>query len=139
MSEDERECFGLAQCAHENVKSLRGGVKSWPPSIYRHIPSQRAIGKISWATDVSVAHPTDIVPTSVTPPSATRPHAFKLQRSHANPTDTSFTNDHGVNRIDGRCPESSQSSVSPDRRVCRSADGRCPTSVTNVPEMLMTQ
>jgi hypothetical protein len=138
MSGDERECFGSAQCAHENVKSQRVRAKSRPPSIYRRTPSQRAVGQISWTTDASVAHPTDVVPAFVTPSSATCPRAFKLQRSHVNPTDASFANDHGVSRVIGRCPESSQSSVSPDRRVCRSADGRCPASVANVPEMLMT-
>jgi hypothetical protein len=138
MSWDERGCFGSAQCAHKNVKSPRDGAKSRPPSIYRRTSSQRAIGQISWVTDASVAHPTDAVPASIAPPSATHPRAFKLQWSHANPTNASFENDHGVSRIDGRCPESSQSSVSPDKRVCRSADGRCPASVANVPEMLMT-
>jgi hypothetical protein len=138
MSGDERECFGSAQCAHKNVKSPRDRAKSRPPSIYRRTPSQRVVGQISWATDASVAHPTDVMPASVAPPSATRPRTFKLQRSHANPTDASFANDHGVRRVDERCPESSQSSVSPDRRVCRSTDGRCLTSVVNVPEMLMT-
>jgi hypothetical protein len=138
MSGDERECFGSAQCAHENVKSPRDGAKSQPPSIYRCTPSQRVIGQISWATDASVTHPTDAVPASIAPPSATCPCTFKLQQPHANLTDTSFANDHDVSRVDGRCPESSQSSVSPDRRVCHSADGRCPTSVVNVPEMLMT-
>jgi hypothetical protein len=140
MSWDERECFGLAQYAHKYVKCPRVGVKSRPTCIYiyRHTPSNRAAGKILWATDASIAHPTDVVPASVAPPSATRPRAFKLQRSHANPTNASFANDHGVSRVDGRCPESSQSSVSPDRCVYRSADGRYPASVANVPEMLMT-
>jgi hypothetical protein len=138
MSWDERGCFGSAQCAHKNVKSLRDGAKSQPPSIYRRTPSQRAVGQISWATDAFIAHPTDVVPASVAPPSATRPRAFKLQRSHANPMDASFANDHSVNRVDGCCPESSQSSVSPDRRICCSADGRCSASVVNVPKMLMT-
>jgi hypothetical protein len=138
MSGDERECFGSAQCAHENVKSPRDRAKSRPLSIYRRTPSQRAVGQMSWATDTSVAHPTDVVPASIAPPSATRPCAFKLQWSHANPTDASFANDNGVSHVDGRYPESFQSSVSPDRRVYRSADGRCPVSVANVPEMLMT-
>jgi hypothetical protein len=138
MSWDERECFGLAQYAHKYVKCPRVGARSRPRGIYRRTPSKRAVGQNLWATDASVAHPTDVVPVSIAPPSATRPRAFKLQRSHANLTDASFTNDHGVSRVDGRCPESSQSTVSPDRHVCRSADGHCPTSVVNVPEMLMT-
>jgi hypothetical protein len=65
------------------------------------------LGKISWVTDASVAHPTDVVPVSIAPLSATHPCAFKIQRSHANPTDASFANDHGVSRADGRCPKSS--------------------------------
>jgi hypothetical protein len=73
MSWDEKGCFGSAQCAHKNVKSLRERAKSQPPSIYRRTPSQRAIGQISWATDASVAHSTDVVPAFVAPPSATCP------------------------------------------------------------------
>jgi hypothetical protein len=91
MSWDERGCFGSPQCAHKNVKSLRERAKSRPPSIYRCTPSNRAIGQISWATDASVAPPTDAVPAFIAPPSATCPHAFKLQRSRANPTDASIT------------------------------------------------
>jgi hypothetical protein len=135
MSWDKRGCFDSAQSAHKNFKSPKGGAKSRPPSIFRRTPPQRVVGQISWTTGASVTHPTDVVPASVAHPSATRPRAFKLQWSHANPTDASFANDHGVSRVDGRCPESSRSSVSPDRRVCRRADGRCPASVANVPEM----
>jgi hypothetical protein len=52
-------------------------------------------------------HPTDVVPASIAPLSAMRPRTFKLQRSLANPMDTSFANDHGVSRVDGRGPKSS--------------------------------
>jgi hypothetical protein len=61
MSWDERECFGSAQCAHKYVKCLRVRAKSQPTHIYRRTPSKRVVELTTWATDTSVAPPTDAV------------------------------------------------------------------------------
>jgi hypothetical protein len=53
MSWDERGCFGSTQCAHKNVKSLRGRAKRRPPSIYRRTPLKRVVGLLSTPIDAA--------------------------------------------------------------------------------------
>jgi hypothetical protein len=89
MSWDERGCFGSAQCAHKNVKCLRGLAKSQPTHIYRGTPSKRAVGLITGAQDAPTLmhwmHPA----ASGAPIVATCPCSFKDQWSIQQPPDAS--------------------------------------------------
>jgi hypothetical protein len=137
MSWDERRCFGSAQYAHKYVKCLRVWAKSWPPSIYRRTPSQRAVGQILWATDASVSHPTDVVPASIAHDRATCPRALNSQRSSSNRRMRPSLARPSVCRPNRRSSERVEDRPQADGCVCRDAVRRCPASVATYPTELL--
>jgi hypothetical protein len=113
MSWDERGCFGLAQCAHKNVKSPRERARSRPRGIYRRTPSQIAVGLKSCTTDASVSLAIDAALASDACPSATCPEHLKSNSLAPNSTDAYIVIFLSVYRADRCNTESAKSWFAP--------------------------